>query len=135
MSGYQPDFDSDLERGKVGEDLLNTFLGDLSSGAKFEVKTDYRAYETGNFYIETWQYRQPDESDAKPSGINITKADYWCFAGPAGVGFIVIKTEDLKDIIRETNPREVRQPIANLSTNASIGRLVPVKDVIRKIGL
>ena len=73
MSGYQPHFDTDLERGRVGENLLNTFLADLA-GKKFEVKTDYRAWETGNFYIETWQYRQPDAIDKKPSGINITEA-------------------------------------------------------------
>jgi hypothetical protein len=42
-NGYQPHFDTDLERGKVGEDLLNTFLADLA-GNKFEVKTDYRAW-------------------------------------------------------------------------------------------
>ena len=135
MSGYQPDFDSDLERGKVGEDLLNTFLGDLSSGAKFEVKTDYRAWETGNFYIETWQYKQPDASDKKRSGINVTQAEYWCFAGPNKNGFVMIKTEALKELLRETDYRVVHQPIATLNTNASIGRLVPVKDVIRKIGL
>lgn len=133
--GNNPHFDIDLERGKVGENLLDTFLSDLSNGAKFEVKTDYRAWETGNFYIETWQYRQPDASDKKVSGINVTKADWWVFASPVGSGFVAIKTTDLKDLIREINPRETRQPITNLDTNASIGRLVPVKEVLRKIGL
>jgi hypothetical protein len=133
-SGYQPHFDTDLERGKIGEDLLNTFLADMGD-KRFEVKTDYRAWETGNFYIETWQYRQPDESDKKQSGINITQAEYWCFAGPIGVGFIMIKTESLKELMRANEYREVRQPITTLHTNASIGRLVPVIDVLKKIGL
>lgn len=132
---WNPDFDADFERGKVGEDLLNTFLADLNDGSKFEVKTDYRANETGNLYIETWQYRRDDESDKKESGINITTADYWCFASPSGDGFVMVKTDKLKELIRETNPKETRQPIANGKTNASIGRLVPVKDLIKKIGL
>lgn len=133
--GYQPHFDNDLERGKVGESLLSTFLGSLGDGAKFEVKTDYRAWETGNFYIETWQYGREDESDARQSGINVTKADWWVFAGPPGSGFIAIKTDDLRDLMRETNPRETRQPRINANTNASKGRLVPIVDVLKKIGL
>jgi hypothetical protein len=136
MSGYQPHFDTDLERGKVGEDLLNTFLADLA-GNKFEVKTDYRAWETGNFYIETWQYRKEDESDKRKSGINVTQAEYWCFAGPNSNGFIMIKTEALKELMLENQGvyRIVSQPIVSHHTNASIGWLVPVADVIKKAGL
>ena len=134
-TGYQPYFDHDLERGKVGESLLSTFLSDLAEGAKFEVKTDYLAWKTGNFYIETWQWNWSDKSDIRQSGINVTTADWWVFAGPNGNGFIAIRTSDLKDIIRETNPSKAEQPITNDNTNASEGRLVPVKEVLRKIGL
>lgn len=135
LTSWSPHFDHDLERGKVGENLLGTFLGDLANGAKFEVKTDYKAWETGNFYIETWQWNWSDKSDIRESGINVTTADWWVFAGPKDNGFIAIRTSDLKDIIRETNPREVEQPITNDYTNASKGRLVKVSDVLRKIGL
>jgi len=131
----EPHFDFDNARGKVGEDYVETFLQKLYEDKKIEVKTDYRAWETGNFYIETWQYRQPDASDKKQSGINITESDVWCFAGPNGNGHIAINVKDLKELIAETNPRETRQPITNLNTNASIGRLVPVVDVLKKIGL
>ena len=134
-TGYQPHFDHDLERGKVGEELLSTFLSDLADGAKFEVKTDYRAWQTGNFYIETWQYSREDESDKRQSGINVTTAEWWVFAGPSKNGFIAIRTQDLKDLMIEINPRETRQPRINGNTNASIGRLVPIKEVMRKVGL
>lgn len=130
----EPHFDIDFARGKVGEDLANTFLADLE-GKKIEVKTDYRVTETGNVYIETWQYHKEDASDKKQSGINITKADYYCFASPHGNGFIMIKTDALKEVIRETNPREVRQSRINPKTNASFGRLVKVADIMKKIGL
>lgn len=130
----EPHFDIDFARGKVGEDLVGTFLADLQ-GKKIEVKTDYRAEETGNVYVETWQYHAIDASDKKQSGINITHSDYYCFASPDGAGFIMIKTDALKDIIRETNAREVRQSKINAYTNASIGRLVKVIDIIKKLRL
>jgi hypothetical protein len=130
----QPDFDVDFSRGKVGEDLLNTFLADLK-GKTIEVKTDYRVTETGNLYIETWQYHKEDASDKTQSGINISKADYYCFASPDATGFIMIKTDSLKEVIRDTRAREVRQSRINAKTNASFGRLVKVADIMKKIGL
>ena len=130
----EPNFDIDFARGKIGENLVNTFLADLA-GKTIEVKTDYRVTETGNVYVETWQYKKEDASDKVQSGINITKADYYCFASPDASGFIMIKTDDLKEVIRESNPREVRQSRINAKTNASIGRLVKISDIMKKIGL
>lgn len=131
---YQPDFDLDFKRGMVGENLVGTFLQALEGGT-IEVKTDYRIAETGNVYVETWQYRLPDESDIKQSGINTTKADFWVFASPSGEGFICITTEALKNAIRSHEPREVRQPLASQATNASKGRLLPVLTLLKSIGL
>ena len=131
---YEPDFDLDFTRGQVGENLVGSFLQALEGGT-IEVKTDYRIGETGNVYVETWQYRRPCATDKKQSGINTTKADYWVFASPKGEGFICITTAALKQLIRETNPREVRQPISGEVTNASIGRIVPIKTILRYIEL
>lgn len=131
---YEPHFDLDFSRGKVGEDLVGTFLQALE-GSRIEVKTDYRVMETGNVYIETWQYHKEDASDKKPSGINVTTAEYWVFASPVGAGFICISTKALKELIKETNPREVRQPKINENTNASIGRILPIADIMRKVEL
>lgn len=130
----QPHFDLDFTRGKVGEDLVATFLADLQ-GKKIEVKTDYRVSETGNVYVETWQYSKPDASDKRPSGINITESEYFCFASPTGQGFIMITTEALKELMRDKQPPETRQPIINAKTNASIGRLVRVSDILDKLKL
>lgn len=128
----EPHFDIDFARGKVGEDLVNTVLGKLQ-GKKIEVKTDYRIPETGNVYIETWQYHAEDQSDIKQSGINITEAEYWCIASPTGKGFLMIETEALKEVIRDTNAREVRQSRINPNTNASKGRLVKMVDIMKKL--
>lgn len=131
---YEPDFDLDFTRGQVGENLVGTFLQALEGGT-IEVKTDYRAAETGNVYVETWQYRKPGAVDKKQSGINTTKADYWVFASPDGNGFICITTEALKSAIRDDNCREVRQPVSGHTTNASVGRLVPIQTILRAIGM
>ena len=134
MGGYEPRFDVDFTRGRVGEELVETFLADLA-GKKVEVKTDYRINETGNVYVETWQYSKPDASDKRQSGINVSQAEYYCFGSPTGDGFVMIKTSVLKEFIRNTNPREARQPISSDKTNASIGRLIPLADLLGAIGL
>jgi len=125
-SKYEPHFDIDFQRGKVGEDSHELFLD-----GKHEVKTDYRTAETGNFYVETKQY---NEGMIALSGINVTESDYWVWASPTGDGAIYIKTEALKELMRETDPPESRQPIINEHTNASVGRLVPLNHVLRKLG-
>jgi hypothetical protein len=130
---YQPDFDHDFRRGQIGENLVESFLKALE-GCTIETKTDSRVPETGNVYIETWQWRD-HESNAKQSGINTTKADYWCIAAPQGNGFVMITTEALKQVIKETNPPEGKQTITNEKTMASKGRLVKMSDILRKIGL
>lgn len=124
----------DFTRGRIGEELVETFLADLV-GKKIEVKTDYRVNETGNVYVETWHYSQPDASDKKQSGINVSESEYYCFGSPLGEGFVMVKTQVLKDFIRNTNPRETRQPIATNKTKASIGRLIPLADLLASIGL
>jgi hypothetical protein len=134
MAGYEPRFDVDFTRGRVGEELLETFLADLI-GKKVEVKTDYRVNETGNVYVETWHYSEPDASDKKQSGINVSQSEYYCFGSPTGDGFVMVKTSVLKEFIRQTNPRETRQPIASKETKASIGRLIPLADLLATIGL
>lgn len=131
---YEPDFDLDFTRGQVGENLVGSFLQALEGGT-IEVKTDYRIAETGNVYVETWQYSKPGATDKKQSGINTTKADYWVFASPSGDGFICLTTEALKNAIRDTKPREVRQPVSGQATNASIGRIVPIQTLLRAIGM
>ena len=134
MGKYEPRFDVDFTRGRVGEELVETFLADLA-GKKVEVKTDYRVNGTGNVYVETWQYSEPDASDKRQSGINVSEAEYYCFGSPTGDGFVMVKTSVLKQFISNTNPREARQPISTDKTNASIGRLIPLADLLGFIGL
>jgi hypothetical protein len=121
-----PKFDIDFDRGMVGEESYKHFLL-----GKHEVKTDYRAAETGNFYVEVRQYNKNMEW---ASGISTTEADFWVQASPRGLGGIYIKTEAMKDLVIQASERFTRQPIYNDSTNASIGVLVRVNDVLNCLG-
>ena len=129
MSSYQPDFDLDLSFGQIGESLVQAGLT-----GTVEVKTDRRVAETGNLYIEIWQFSKPDQSDRRPSGISTTKAEFWATATVTGKGFIIVKTDELKALIKANNYRITSQPITNDRTNGSIGVLVPIKDLMRHIG-
>lgn len=72
---------------------------------KYEVKTDKRTYTTNNFAVEF-------ESNEKPSGISISKADYWLFIEIINYNksnddnhnyefnLYLISTSDLKDLIK-----------------------------------
>jgi hypothetical protein len=57
-----------------------------------EVKSDYRASETGNSAVEY-------ECRGKPSGINTTQADYWVYKFDNN--FYIITVTKLKSLITE----------------------------------
>lgn len=121
-------FDIDNRRGQVGESLVGTFLEALGD-ARIEVKTDYRAWETGNVYIETHQQLQSGEWVT--SGINVTEAEFYCLAGPNGSGFITIETNKLKEIAIASEKRSIAS--ANINTNPTHGRIVKLSDIIAAI--
>jgi len=129
--GNQPHFDNDLVRGNVGEELLNLFFSDGEDNSLFEVKTDYRISETGNIYVETHKFRKPDQSDAVPSGINVTKANWWVQASPDGTAMLILKTEHLRKYIEFVQPPKSAQPRADAHTAASLGVLVPLKGLMK----
>lgn len=127
---YQPHFDLDLKTGELGEQVVKAGLTGL-----VEVKTDRRAHETGNLYIEVYQFSKADRSDKRPSGLATTKAEWWITTALNSNGFMAIRVDDLKALIKANNYRQTAQPIVNENTNGSIGYLVPVIDIMRYIGL
>jgi hypothetical protein len=128
---YEPRFDRDLDRGNVGEELLDLFFADGEDNNLFEVKTDYRITETGNIYVETHKFRKQDQSDAVPSGINVTEAKWWVQASPDGVAMFIVKTEHLRKYIEFVDPPKSAQPIANAHSAASLGVLVPINSLMK----
>jgi len=126
--GYQPDFDLDYRRGLVGENLVGSFLESVG-GSTVEVKTDYRAWKTGNFYIET---HQEIGGAWVPSGLNISKATFYCFAGPTGSGFLTAPTVALIALVKATG-RPVHMNRASNTSRDTKGFLVFVVDVVSMI--
>ena len=127
-TGYQPDFDIDNRRGAIGEQVVGTFLEQLGH-ATFEVKTEYQGWSTGNHYVETHQQRSSGEW--VPSGINTTKADWWCIAGPDERGFIAIRVDDLKRLALKS-PKS-SQPVRGRRSNPTKGRLVTLADIVKVV--
>lgn len=128
MNARNERFDIDNRRGQIGEILVGSFLESLAD-ATIEVKTDYRANETGNVYIETHQCTYANEW--VPSGINTSEAKFYSFAGGCGKGFITIETQTLKELAKDA-PRITFIPAIN-DTNKTRGRLVKVADIIKTI--
>lgn len=127
-TGYEPHFDIDFRRGLIGETLVGSFLADLA-GKTVEVKTDFKAWSTGNVYVET--YQKTRTGLWVPSGINVTLSDYYCFAGPKGVGFITIRTQLLRELAKDAPRTGIDTESEH--TRATKGRLVRVSDIIGAI--
>lgn len=128
MGGYEPRFDLDYQRGLIGEKLVGTFLEALS-GSRIEVKTDHRVLETGNVFVETHQ--QVFGQDWKPSGINVSEAEFYSFAGPSGNGFVTIKTSVLKELAGASPRANVNS--RSTESSAARGRIVRMSDILELI--
>ena len=113
----QLDFKKDIVTGEEGEAFIRGFLENL--GVKFisdcknnaydlkmsfkgkeytyEVKTDTYEKNTGNMAIEF-------ESRGKLSGLSVTQADYFTYFFPLWGEIWNIRTEDLRKLIKKSNP-------------------------------
>lgn len=127
-TGYQPDFDIDLRRGKDGEQFVANILTGVDGTV--EVKRDYGAHGTGNVYVETYQLNRAGDG-WDPSGLLKTKADWWAFCGPDLSGFLLVSTRVLKHLTADAP--HAQQPIRNGKTNATAGRLVRVVDIANAV--
>lgn len=67
-------FDLDLRDGQMKEGELGRILA--LGGSHIEVKTDYKASQTGNVFVE-YEQAGPPSFVARPSGVAITVAEWW----------------------------------------------------------
>lgn len=124
VTGYEPRFDFDVRRGKVGEDLVGTILESLVN-ASVEVKTDYGSVKTGNLYIEYEQARTPGLW--RPSGIATSEAEFWAFAFAGGA--IFTRGDTLRETCREVykeGTHNIGFREGNENSSASRGVKLPV---------
>ena len=116
---YNNDFKYDLKLGQKGENLLAKIL--KAKGDTVEVKTDFRALETGNLFIEY-------ESRGKKSGIAISEAVWYSFVLSNSI-IITITTEKLKEICREYH--QTKRDIRGGDENTSKGILLPIDRILK----
>tara|TARA_R100001530_G_scaffold108999_1_gene76466 strand:+ start:336 stop:794 length:459 start_codon:yes stop_codon:yes gene_type:complete len=124
MFNDNSDFDIDLQYGQIYERALALILQDK----KIEVKTERDKWKkTGNIAIELHNH-----ASNKPSGLSITKADYWAtiLVDNYKVQSIhILPVSDLKsrvkDIVRNGNGRVTMGGDYNCSEIA----LIPIKEI------
>lgn len=115
---HNNDFKYDLKLGQKGENLFAKII--QSKGNTIEVKTDFRALETGNLFVEY-------ESRGKPSGIAKSEAIWYTFVLSNNI-LITISTKKLKGICREYH-KTIRDVIGG-DSNTSKGILLPVDRIM-----
>lgn len=110
---YLSDFDLDLKHGQIYEEKLR---GLLTEGGRIEVKTDKIGHVTKNFAVEI-------QSRNKPSGISVTKSDYWaCWYEKLDL-CILVSTKRLKTLLKN-------KPIkSGGDNNTSQLVLIPIMDL------
>jgi hypothetical protein len=118
---YEPRFDLDLERGRVKEQLVRRLLSDDDDRLTVEVKGDFRSLETGNHFVEL-------SARGRPSGIMVTKSDYWAVALENGA-VVMVPTEYLRELVSEAlaEGRTARMPNGSHPTE---GALVPLVKLV-----
>lgn len=112
-------YDIDLPFGEIYEKKLKYLFGNK----KFEVKTERGMWKTTkNMCIEL-------ECRGEPSGLNVTKADYWCqvFSDNGQIKFILIfPVQELKEIVRKCQYKTLQYGGDN---NDSLIALIPLRMV------
>lgn len=122
IPGYEPKFDIDYQYGRQGELLVARVLEQLGDGqGRVEVKTS--RYPGHQVFVELEQ--KPRRAKVyKPSGLNVTQAEYWAFVFP-GEAFLLVPVERLK---AEVARRVARQPLTDAGLNGdnpTRGLLIP----------
>jgi hypothetical protein len=117
---HNNDFKYDLKVGKLAEKNLSRLL----SGKNIEVKLDRWAQLTGNIAVEF-------SNRGKPSGIETTRADFWCYV-------VEVKGEQDLMVLIETNKlRKICERYYFLGRTKKMGDndmseavLVPVNEIL-----
>ena len=124
MFNNNSDFDIDLEFGQIFEKSLARILQDK----KIEVKTERDKWkETGNIAIELYNHNKK-----APSGLSVTKADYWAtiLVDDYKVESIhILPVSDLKKRVKELVSKGYGKIVMGGDFKASEIVLIPIKEI------
>lgn len=128
-------FRKDLEYGKQGEKLVQSFLDSLDHRA-FEVKTD--RYRNGRMAIETEQNpRRLSDAEGnqiwKPSGLSVTKAHWWVYVytlNDKHGAFVTVSVKRMKKYIKKNKKNLKMMDFAKNSDNPARGWLIEPEQVM-----
>ena len=120
-------FDIDLPFGEKYEDTLSALLTEDTNN-KIEVKTERDIWKTtGNIYVEL-------ACREAFSGLCTTKADWWATIltlDGAIKGIVILPTNLMKKRVKSLiKNKKAQYPIYGGDDEASIGALVPIKELL-----
>lgn len=113
-------FDLDFSYGKGGENLVEQLL---TYGRTVEVKRDRKWWSTNNVYIEVECWYLSSQS-WEPSGLSVSKADYWAFVLEKGV--VMVPKDHLEYAVKKFG----REITCEIPPNRSKGFLITVEDLL-----
>ena len=124
MFNNNSNFDIDLKFGQIYEKSLALILQDK----QIEVKTERDKWkETGNIAIEIFNHNK-----SKPSGLSITKANYWAtiLVDDYKINSIhILPVSDLKERVKDIVKSGKGKIVFGGDFNASELALIPIKEI------
>jgi hypothetical protein len=128
-------WETDLKFGHKGEELVEQFLDKIGEGS-FEVKTD--RYRNGRMVVEMEhnpRLRKDENGNPiwKPSGLQVTKAEWWVYVYTLDGAFVIVNVKRLKRYLKANKERFNKKnykKFANKSSNPSAGFLLEPEDVM-----
>jgi len=115
---------ADLSYGQSGEGLARTFLEAVTVGS-VEVKTD--RWRNGRWVVEMSQ--NPRKTGWKPSGLAVTKAEWWCYVYTLDGAMSVVSVARLKRCVNNLPKSRLRTFVPN-SSNPTRGFLLEPSEVL-----
>ncbi len=115
-----PNWENDLAFGESGEQRVIETLRSLGNG-KVEVKTDRRAEQTGNVYIEY-------ECNGCPSGLKTSDADWWAFV--LGNRVVFIPSQELRELANHYAQMPARRKEQTRGTHTTKGIVIPIERLV-----
>lgn len=119
-------FDLDLKYGQEREQMVASLLN--TDKTKVEIKTERDWWQkTGNIAIEV-------ECNNKPSGLSVTKANYWFHIlakGKTNVSMLMFEVPKLKKIVKKFNKPEYTRMIGDRKASKCV--LIPLTELMTEL--